>query len=64
MLMSVGIALAADYTNPMAWLYTVYYVLLLVTRERDDDWRCEQKYGPEWVEYRKRVPYRIVPYLY
>lgn len=62
--MAVGLALAVDYTNPLAWLYPVYYVLLFVTRERDDDWRCAQKYGAEWEEYRKLVPYRLVPFVY
>lgn len=63
-LMSVGLALCADYTNPIAWLYTIYYVILFTTRERDDDWRCEKKYGAEWEEYRKRVPYRMIPWVY
>jgi hypothetical protein len=29
-----------------------------------DDARCAAKYGPLWQEYRRRVPYRIVPRLY
>ena len=28
------------YGNSVAWLYPLYYVLLLSTRERDDDKRC------------------------
>ena len=35
-----------------------------ITRERDDDKRCELKYGAAWREYQRRVPYRIIPYLY
>jgi delta14-sterol reductase len=46
------------------WLYPLYYVLLLGTRERDDDRRCAEKYGAVWEEYRKRVPWRIVPGIY
>jgi len=63
-LISVGLALSADYTNYIAWLYTFYYFVLLIPRELADDKRCHAKYGKNWEEYRKRVPYRIVPYLY
>jgi hypothetical protein len=30
----------------------------------DDDKRCAQKYGPLWTEYLKRVPKRIIPFIY
>lgn len=48
----------------LPWLYPLYYVGLLVTRERDDDALCRDKYGTLWEEYCRRVPWRIVPYLY
>ena len=64
-LMASGLALVLGWPLESApWLYPLYYVLLLGTRERDDDKRCAQKYGPLWDEYRKRVPWRIVPGLY
>lgn len=47
-----------------AWLYPIYYVGLLVPRERDDDALCREKYGKLWEEYCRRVPWRIIPYLY
>ncbi len=64
-LMAVGIALATGHIDsPWPWLYPLYYVLLLLPRERDDERRCAQKYGPLWDEYKKRVPYRIIPGVY
>ncbi len=64
-LMATGLALSLGYPLMIApWLYPLYYVLLLGTRERDDDRRCAEKYGALWDEYRKRVPYRIVPGIY
>jgi protein-S-isoprenylcysteine O-methyltransferase Ste14 len=47
-----------------AWLYPLYYVALLFTRERADERRCAAKYGRLWDEYRKRVPRRIIPGIY
>ena len=42
-------------------LYPLYYVLLFVPRQYDDDVVCSLKYGDKWMEYKKRVPYRIIP---
>ncbi len=64
-LMASGLALALGWPLALApWLYPLYYVALLGTRERDDDRRCAEKYGEIWQEYRKRVPWRIVPGVY
>ena len=35
-----------------------------VPRQLDDDRRCAEKYGPLWDEYRRAVPYRIIPFVY
>lgn len=64
-LMSLGLALALGYPGEIGpWLYPLYYVALLLPRERDDDRRCAAKYGPLWEEYCRRVPYRIIPRIY
>ncbi len=64
-LMALGVTLALGYPRAITpWLYPLYYVALLVPRERDDDRRCRAKYGALWEEYCRRVPYRIVPWLY
>ncbi|MFT6231131.1 MAG: delta14-sterol reductase [Myxococcota bacterium] len=64
-LMATGIALSLGHpTSPWPWLYPLYYVLLLVPRERDDDARCAARYRPLWQQYGAKVPYRIVPYIY
>jgi protein-S-isoprenylcysteine O-methyltransferase Ste14 len=63
--MAIGIVLCVGHPSmPWPWLYPLYYVLLLVTRQIDDDKRCALKYGPLWDEYLKKVPYRIIPYIY
>lgn len=64
-LMAVGLALSLGMpSSPWPWLYPLYYVLLLVPRERDDDARCAAKYGELWQRYRERVRFRIVPGVY
>jgi protein-S-isoprenylcysteine O-methyltransferase Ste14 len=64
-LMATGLALALGYPGHLGpWLYPVYYLVLLLPRERDDDRRCAAKYGALWRAYCERVPYRVVPKIY
>ena len=48
----------------LPWLYPLYYVLLFVPRQIDDDKICVKKYGDPWIEYMEKVPYRICPYVW
>ncbi len=64
-LMALGLTLCLGYPAALGpWLYPLYYVALLVPRERDDDRRCAEKYGALWQEYCRKVPYRIIPGVY
>jgi delta14-sterol reductase len=64
-LMALALALALGHPLVIGpWLYPLYYVALLVPRQHDDDRRCADKYGALWLEYCRRVPYRIVPFVY
>jgi hypothetical protein len=63
--MALALALSLGYPAVVGpWLYPLYYVALLVPRERADDRRCADKYGELWQEYCRRVPWRIVPWVY
>ncbi|WP_419553083.1 DUF1295 domain-containing protein [Candidatus Poriferisodalis sp.] len=63
--MATGLALALGWPLVLGpWLYPLYYVALLVPRERADDRRCARKYGSLWEQYRAKVPWRIVPRVY
>ena len=42
-------------------LYPLYYILLFIPRQMDDDVLCANKYGEKWSEYCRAVPSRIVP---
>lgn len=64
-LMATGIILCTGYPGMIwPWLYPIYYILLLFTRQSDDDRRCSAKYGELWDEYKKRVPWRIIPHIW
>jgi len=64
-LMGLAITLSIGYPGRLwGWLYPLYYVLLLVPRQMDDDKRCSTRYGNLWKIYTQKVKYRIIPYLY
>ncbi len=64
-LMAAGLTLVLGWPGLwVVWLYPVYYLVLLIPRERADERRCAAKYGALWAEYVRRVPRRIVPGLY
>jgi delta14-sterol reductase len=64
-LMGTGIILCTGYPSLIwPWLYPLYYVGLLFTRQIDDNKRCALKYGELWRTYEKKVPYRIIPFIY
>jgi delta14-sterol reductase len=63
--MAIGIVLSTGHPNIFwSWLYPLYYVALLLPRQLADDKRCALKYGDLWKRYIKKVPYRIIPYIY
>jgi protein-S-isoprenylcysteine O-methyltransferase Ste14 len=64
-LMAIGLTLSLGWPATwVIWLYPLYYVALLLPRERADERRCAAKYGELWEEYVRRVPKRIVPGIY
>lgn len=56
--------LPTGFQTPLTYFYVIYFGTLLLHRQVRDEDKCRQKYGKYWVEYEKRVPYKIIPYLY
>lgn len=46
------------------YFYSAWFAFMLVHRERRDDAACAEKYGDDWVKYKKTVPSRIIPGIY
>ena len=56
--------LLAGFNHILPYFYPIYFLILLIHRERRDDAQCRQKYGACWDRYCERVRYRIIPYVY
>jgi 7-dehydrocholesterol reductase len=46
------------------FLYFLFLLILLVHRIFRDEEKCKNKYGNGWVQYCKRVPYRLIPHVF
>lgn len=49
------------FTHFLPWSYFFFMSVLLYHRSLRDEKRCHSKYGKNWEEYCKHVPYRIIP---
>jgi delta14-sterol reductase len=62
-LMGLTWCLVCGFDSIVPYFYAIYFFILLVHRSIRDDEMCHEKYGDDWVEYKKKVPYRFVPGL-
>jgi len=54
----------ALFVNVLPYFYFIFLCILLADRARRDDIRCGDKYGKYWQQYRQKVPYKMVPYVW
>ncbi|XP_077901758.1 delta(14)-sterol reductase TM7SF2 isoform X4 [Ictidomys tridecemlineatus] len=64
LIMALAWSLPCGVSHLLPYFYVLYFTALLVHREARDERQCLQKYGRAWQEYCRRVPYRILPYIY
>lgn len=64
LMMALAWCLACGFSSIVPYFYFIYFAPLLLNRERRDHALCQEKYGADWDEYCRRVPYRIIPYVY
>lgn len=53
--------LPAGLTHFLPWFYWLFLAILLTDRTLRDERRCAKKYGADWQEYARRVPWRVLP---
>ncbi|XLT10085.1 hypothetical protein HN51_055878, partial [Arachis hypogaea] len=64
LLLALSFSLPCGISSPVPYFYPIYLLILLIWRERRDESRCAKKYKEIWTEYRKLVPWRILPFVY
>ena len=64
LILSLAYCLACGTQHVLPYFYAIYMLLLLITRCYRDEGRCKRKYGLVWDKYCKKVPYRLIPYIF
>ncbi|KAJ8753949.1 hypothetical protein K2173_001847 [Erythroxylum novogranatense] len=64
LLLALSFSLPCGFSSIVPYFYPTYLLILLIWRERRDEARCAEKYKDIWAEYRRLVPWRILPYFY
>jgi len=57
-------SLPALFDNFLPYFYVCFLTILLIDRAFRHDKRCADKYGESWDQYCKKVPYKIVPFVF
>ena len=57
-------SLSAGFHCAVPYFYPVFFFVVLVHRTGRDMERCAHKYGKDWDEYCRQVPYKFIPYVY
>ena len=60
-LMGLTWCLVCGFQSIVPYFYAIYFLILLIHRSIRDDHMCHVKYGDDWLEYKKLVPYRFIP---
>lgn len=55
---------ARGWGMAITYFYVIYFAILLIHREMRDEEKCLRKYGKDWAEYKRKVPWRILPGVY
>jgi 7-dehydrocholesterol reductase len=64
LLWSLPAGIPNDIFGLIPYFYFVYLSILLVHRIYRLEDSCLTKYGDSYLEYKKMVPYRLIPYIY
>jgi delta14-sterol reductase/lamin-B receptor len=60
-IMGLSWCLLCGFESIVPYFYAIYFCILLIHRSERDDHMCHVKYGDDWIEYKKIVPYRFIP---
>ncbi|XP_067170873.1 LOW QUALITY PROTEIN: delta(14)-sterol reductase TM7SF2 [Apteryx mantelli] len=64
LLMALAWSLPCGLSHPLPYAPLAAGAALLGLRAARDERRCRRQFGLAWEQYCRRVPYRLVPYVY
>ncbi|ETO31508.1 hypothetical protein RFI_05614 [Reticulomyxa filosa] len=61
--MGLSWGLICHFQSFLPYFYVTFFVCMALHRFRRDDQKCAKNYGKKWEEYKKVVPYTLIPGL-
>lgn len=53
--------LICGFGSPLPWFLPCFFITMILHRAWRDTDRCAKKYGADWDEYKRQVPYLFIP---
>lgn len=53
--------LICGFNSPIPWFLPCFFITMILHRAWRDTERCAKKYGEDWEEYKRQVPYLFIP---
>ena len=60
-IMGLSWCMVCGFESIVPYFYAIYFCILLIHRAIRDDHMCHEKYGNDWIEYKKIVPSAFIP---
>ncbi|RGB34830.1 ergosterol biosynthesis ERG4/ERG24 [Rhizophagus diaphanus] len=64
LMMAFSWGFICGFNTPIPYFYPAFFVFVLTHRVTRDMERCARKYGKDWDEYCRQVPYIFIPGVY
>jgi protein-S-isoprenylcysteine O-methyltransferase Ste14 len=64
LMISLAMCLTVGTNTLLGYGYFLTFIVLLIQRDWRDNQHCANKYGEDWVNYRKKVKWHIIPGVY
>lgn len=63
-IMALTWGLCCGFSGILPYFYPAFFITIIIHRYYRDSKRMKKKYGSDWDEYCKTVPYKFIPFVY
>lgn len=63
-IMALTWGLCCGFSGVLPYFYPIFFTIMILHRYHRDTKRCVKKYGEDWKNYIKTVPYRFIPFIF